>query len=245
MSDTDLEAQQFYKEVIIVLNKNRLPFLVGGTFAVRLYTDIERETKDIDFFVKASDYPKILLVLKGEGFKTEVVDERWMAKATKGKYFVDFIFSSGNSIHPVDTSWFDSAPKAKLYNHTVHLIPLQYLIWSKMFVQDRYKFDGADVAHLILKHHENIDWNKLISQMDPYWEVLFQHLLFFRFVYPSDRGFVPKKIMKELQNRLKLQLETPIPQDKVCRGRLYSRHDFEIDLQKWGYADIIGNAERQ
>jgi hypothetical protein len=238
MSDLDPEAQEFYKQVINILNKAKLPFLVGGTFAVRLYTGIERETKDIDFFCKASDYPKILATLKQEGFKTEVTDERWLAKATKGKYFVDFIFSSGNIIHPVDSNWFIDTPKAKLYGLSVNLIPLQYLIWSKMFVQDRYKYDGADVSHLILKQHEKIDWDILINQMDPYWEVLFQHLLFFRFIYPSERGVVPKKIMRTLQERLESQLETPIPKDKVCRGRLFSRHDFEDDVKKWGYAGI-------
>ena len=30
MSDLDPEAQRFYKEVIEILNKSKLPFLVGG-----------------------------------------------------------------------------------------------------------------------------------------------------------------------------------------------------------------------
>ena len=30
---------------------------------------------------------------------------------------------------------------------------------------------------------------------------------------------------------------------KVCRGRMFSRIDFEIDVKEWGFADVGGEGE--
>ncbi len=45
-----------------------------------------------------------------------------------------------------------------------------WLIWSKAFVQLRYR--GADIAHVILKQSDQIDWKRLLGYMELYWEVL-------------------------------------------------------------------------
>ena len=66
------------------------------------------------------------------------------------------------------------------------------LIVSKMFIQDRYRYDGADVAHVILRAHDRIDWEHLLRYMEPYWEVLLTHLLNFRFIYPTERDLIPE-----------------------------------------------------
>ncbi len=238
----DPEAAKFYREVIQLLKDNKFEFLVAGTFAVRAYTNIKRDTKDIDLFCRAGDYLKILNLLSSNGYKTEVEDERWIAKAYKGKHFIDFIFGSANAIAPVDDVWFDQARTGKFFNINIKTVSPQHLIWSKVFVQDRYKFDGADIAHLILKKHNEIDWKWLLSHMSIYWEVLLFHLINFRFIYPSERHLIPGWLMSELLERAQLQLTSPIPQMKTCRGRLFSRSDYQIDVSEWGYADIIGEA---
>jgi hypothetical protein len=30
---------------------------------------------------------------------------------------------------------------------------------------------------------------------------------------------------------------------KICRGRMFSRVDFEIDVKEWGFADMSGEGE--
>ena len=70
-------------------------------------------------------------------------------------------------------------------------------------LQDRYRYDGADVAHMILKRSDDIDWNQLISSMELYWEVLLMAVLNFRFVYPSERDIIPRWVMDELLGRLR------------------------------------------
>src|SRR2546430_10411416 len=46
--------------------------------------------------------------------------------------------------------------------------------------RSRERYDGADVAHLILLKHHEINWERLLCSMEQYWEVLLIHLLNFR-----------------------------------------------------------------
>jgi hypothetical protein len=235
----DKGAEVFYASVLHFLNKIKIPFMIGGTHAVKKYTGIERETKDMDIFCKAGDYPRILNLCSKNGFKIGIEDDRWLAKIYQGKYYIDLIWGSGNVVMPVSDSWFEGAPVVNLFGAKVPLIPPDELIWAKSFVQDRYKYDGADIQHLILIKHDMINWRRLLSRMEPYWEVLLVHLLNFRFVYPSERHIIPKWLIKELVSRLEAQLDAPHPKKKACRGRLFSRSDYEIDLNKWGFEDIV------
>jgi hypothetical protein len=79
--------------------------------------------------------------------------------------------------------------------------------------------------------------------MDLHWEVLLMHLLNFRWVYPSERGAVPRWLMDELLDRLTQQLDLPAAQMKVCRGRMFSREDYAIAVRQWGFADVAGEGE--
>ena len=72
------------------------------------------------------------------------------------------------------------------------------MIWSKAFIQLRHRYDGADIAHLILKQHAQIDWRRLLGYVDLHWEVLLVHLLNFRWAYPSERDCVPRWLMGTL-----------------------------------------------
>jgi hypothetical protein len=114
-----------------------------------------------------------------------------------------------------------------------------------MFVQDRYRYDGADVAHMILKRHEEIDWRRLLNHMELHWEVLLMHLLNFRYIYPSERDSVPQWLLDELLDRVKVQNSIPPPGMKVCRGRIFSPRDYVTDVAEWGFSEPAGNLEEQ
>jgi len=230
----------FYTTILKILNASRISFLLGGTFAVNALTGISRETKDMDIFSKPSDFPHILNLFKENGFKTEIEDERWIAKISKNRHYFDVIWNSSNSVTPVTDEWFKKSQTAKVLGVNVHVLPPTELIWAKAFVQDRYKNDTSDIAHLLLRQNKNIDWKRLLSYFDQYWEVLLGHILKFRFIYPSERELVPRPVLDELLSRLKAQIELPTPQMKVCRGRLFSRGDYEVDIKEWGFADMIG-----
>ena len=66
-------AEAFYSEVLQLMAKSEIPFLVSGTYALASYTGIDRPTKDVDVFAKAGDALKLLHHFKGHGFEVEIV----------------------------------------------------------------------------------------------------------------------------------------------------------------------------
>lgn len=239
------DADLFYAESLRILTESGIPFLVAGTFAVNVYTGINRATKDLDIFCKAGDFPRILLHFKSKGFQTEIEDERWIAKVRRGDCFFDVIFANGAAVVPISDAWFHESHTATYYGVEVQLTPPTEMIWSKALLQLRHRYDGADIAHLILKQSDRIDWQRLLNHMEQYWEVLLIHVLNFRFIYPSERENVPRWLYAELLRRAAEHADLPIPQVKICRGRLFSPVDYEIDVAEWGFADLIGAARPQ
>jgi hypothetical protein len=239
------QREEFYTEVIELLASSEIPFLLSGTYALTFYTGIVRPTKDVDVFATAGDCLKILSYFKEKGFDVEIVDERWLARITREEIFVDVIFNMPTASTHVTEDWFDNAPRAELFGSEVRLAPPTEFVWSKMFVQDRYRYDGADVAHMILKRHEEIDWRRLLNHMELHWEVLLIHLLNFRYIYPSERHSVPQWLLDELLERLRVQNSIPPPAMKVCRGRIFSPRDYLTDVTEWGFSEPAGNLEEQ
>jgi hypothetical protein len=237
------ESEAFYAEALRELNHLGLPFLLAGTYALSAYTGITRPTKDLDIFCKAGDYTRVLSHFKSIGYSVEIEDDRWLGKVFKGQYFFDVIFASSNGTMPIGDPWFERARQIEVFGSPVRIVGPTELVWSKCFIQLRHRYDGADVAHTILKAHDQIDWHALLAYMEVHWEVLLMHLLNFRWIYPSERDKVPRWVMDELLDRLSKQLDLPPPQMKVCRGRMFSRIDYEIDVKQWGFADVGGEGE--
>jgi hypothetical protein len=86
-----------------------------------------------------------------QGYRTELTDARWLAKVFKNEYYIDIIFDTVNNICSVDDSWYEFAVTAEFKGMKVLIIPPEELIWAKLYVQNRERFDGADVNHLMLK----------------------------------------------------------------------------------------------
>lgn len=234
-----VEANAFYKEALELLQESGADFMLGGAFATFHYTGVFRETKDIDIFCKSSEYPKILKHFASKGFKTELTDIRWLAKVFKGEYFMDVIFDSVNHICTVDDSWYEHAVEADFMGLRVKMIPPEELIWCKTYVQNRERFDGADVNHMFLKYGKNLNWERLMMRLDHHWQLLLAKILVFQFVYPADyRDIIPQWLWDELIKRANEQYELPPAQEKVCRGPIIDNTQYSIDIRDWNYKSV-------
>ena len=234
MRDGDeLEARA---RAIQVMQRAGVPFLVGGAYAHAHYTGIYRDTKDLDLFLLPGDVERALEVLAGDGWRTEHHPEGWLAKGFKGEYFVDLIFSSGNGVAVVDDAWLERGVPGRVFGQKVTLVPAEEMIWSKGFVMERERFDGADVNHLLRAMGPKLDWDHLLRRFERYWEVLLAQLMLFRFAYPSDRDVVPDRVMTDLLSRTVETLKTGAEEERVCRGDLLSRVNYRLDVERWGYA---------
>jgi hypothetical protein len=234
------EAVGFYKESLHLLQESGLPFLLSGTYALSCFTGITRPTKDLDVFCKPSDAPRILAFFKSRGFEIQMEDERWIGKVWRGDHFFDVIFNISSASIPITDEWFSEIYEAEVYGTIVRVTPPTQFILSKLFLQTRYRYDGADIVHTILIKHDEIDWQWLLSAMELYWEVLLINILNFRFVYPTERDLIPRWLYAELIERLKAQDEMPPASIKICRGRLISPTDYVVDVTDWGFADVVG-----
>ncbi len=106
----------------------------------------------------------------------------------------------------------------------------------KAYIMERERFDGADIAHILLKCADKLDWPHLVQRFGPDWRVLLSHLVLFGYVYPAELGRIPTSVMNDLMERL--QKETPAAgHGRVCRGTLLSRKQYLIDVEKWGFED--------
>lgn len=230
------EANAFYQEALGLLHQTGVPFMLGGAFAFFHYTGIYRDTKDLDVFLKATDYPKVLKFFAERGYETELHDVRWLAKIFKGEYFIDLIFDTVNNICRVDDSWFEFASEGEFAGINVKFLSAEELIWCKSYVWNRERFDGADVNHVILRHGKHIDWKRLLHRLDRDWHLLLAEIVLFQFVYPTDfPDIIPQWLFEELITRAQDQYVLPPAAVRVCRGPIIDNTQYSVDIKEWNY----------
>jgi hypothetical protein len=234
---TSPEKAEIYRQALELLNRGGVPYLVGGTYAFHYYAGIARVTKDFDIFVRPQDLRRVFDVLGRLGFKNEVAFSHWLAKSFNGDRFIDIIFNSGNGIVEVDDEWFAHAVGEEVLGVPVKLVPAEEMIWSKSFIMERERFDGADVAHMLRHCSGLLNWDRLLRRFGANWRVLLSHLVLFGFIYPGERSLIPASVTRELVHRLLGELEVPTRDSKVCQGTLLSRAQYLVDIDEWGYED--------
>lgn len=236
--ETDgMGATGFYARLLQRLREERVPFLVGGSYAFTLMTGIQRPTKDLDIFIREANWKHLACVARAAGWQAELRYRHWLGKVLAGTHFVDAIFSSGNGLSPVDDEWFRHALPGRLFDQPVLLVPAEESVWTKAFVMERERFDGADVAHLLLACAPQLNWRRLLHRFGPHWRVLLAHLTLFGFIYPGRRGLVPAWLMDELICRLQVEAEHHPVEPDVCAGTLLSREQYLHDLGGQRFVD--------
>jgi hypothetical protein len=230
------EIREFYLRCLALLDRADIPYMVGGGYAVAYYTGITRHTKDLDLFLRPADRDRALRVLAEEGgYRTDITWPHFLAKALHGDAFVDLIYRSGNGLCEVDGEWFRHAVHAEVWGYPVQLCPPEETLWSKAYVQDRDRFDGGDINHLLLRQGESFDWRRLLRRFRGHERLLLAHLFLFSYTYPRDRERVlPDWVMTELLRAA----EGEAPADEpVCRGTLIAKRTYLHDVAEWGFAD--------
>jgi len=227
----------FFRDTLRVMQASGILFLVGGGWAFTRQTGIDRDCKDLDLFIHPKDYDSVMETLARQGYRTETRFSHWLGKACQGEHFVDLIFSSGNGLCTVDEAWFEHAAVDEVLGVPVRLCPPEEMIWSKAFVMERERYDGADVAHLFHACGKTMDWARLLRRFNSHWRVLFSHLILFGFVYPADRSRIPDWLHLELMRRLRCEMDSAPAPERLCRGTLLSWSQYLVNVEEWGYTD--------
>ena len=232
------ETLAFYRRAVDTLLEAGMPFLVGGSYAFERYTGISRHSKDFDIFARESDTERILDVLARIGCRPERTFPHWLAKAYLGDDYVDVIYGGGSGIAMVDEEWFEHSVEGVVLGARVRLIPAEEMIWSKAFVMERERYDGADIAHIMLRQGAHLDWQRLLRRFGEDWRLLMSYVVLFGYVYPSERDRIPQWVVDALAGRLCQEAATPPPAENVCRGPVISRLQYLHDIHEWGARDV-------
>jgi len=236
--EPDPATRDFYVAALQKLDEAKVPYLVGGGYAMAYYTGIARNTKDLDIFLKPQDRDRCLSTLAAAGYRTEFFYPFWIAKAIdpKTEAFIDVLYSSGNGLCTVDDEWFADTPVVEVHGHPARLVPAEEQLWSKAFVQDRDRFDGADVIHLIYGQAEKFNWKRLLRRFAGHERVLMAHLLLFGYAYPHDQARIPAWVTASLQDAIAHEPDRGAD-GKVCRGTFLAQRSYGTALRDWGYSD--------
>jgi hypothetical protein len=230
----DPPSIDFYRSALEALDAAHVRYLVGGGFALAYYTGISRHTKDLDVFVRPGESRYALDTLTDAGFRPEWPWPHFLARvASPEGRLIDILYNSGNGLTPVDDDWFAYAAEGEFLGRRVLVAPAEETLWSKCFVQERERFDGADVNHLLLRRSATFDWQRMLRRFEGHEAVLLAHLLLFHYVYP-DEPRVPRWVLDELGKRA----EGAAPgEGRLCRGTNLAPHQYRQDIERWGFAD--------
>jgi hypothetical protein len=235
--ETDREV---YRAALETLNRAGVPYVVSGLYAIHVYTGVYRETKDLDLLMEPGVVVDAAEALKGEGFRVVLEEPHWLAKALKGAQ-VDLIFGMANGIGFIDGDWYAHSRPAILAATPVRVAPPEELIWHRLFIGERHRFDMADVVHLILHLGRDLDWSRLLDRVGGNWRLLASQIHFFDYVYPEHRDRIPDAARDAVREMERAEAREPAPAaagpDPLCRGTMLSLYSFAIDVNEWGFHD--------
>jgi hypothetical protein len=118
----------------------------------------------------------------------------------------------------------------------VQFVPAEELIWCKLYVQNRERYDGADVNHMFIRYGRQLDWKRLFMRIDQHWHILLSQIIQFQFCYPADfHDIIPRWLFEELMSRAHEQYDLPAPVEKVCRGPIIDQTQYQVDIKEWHY----------
>ena len=239
------EEREAYKRALEAVNAAGVPYVVAGAYAIYEHTGIYRKTKDLDLFFEPSAIIPAARALKDAGFVTRLEDAHWLAKATRGEYFVDLIYGMGNGVALIDEGWVRHSRQGILAAQPVRIAPAEELIWHRLFISERHRHDVSDILHLLLCVGDGLDWKRLVERTGPNWPLLLAQLVTFSYVYPGYRSNVPAWVYEQLLERARTELTNDDEDVDFTRGPLISRFSFSIDVREWGFHDPRGGLIRQ
>lgn len=237
------DAPFLNREALVHLNERRASYLVGGTLGCQAHTGthgIHSRTAYLELFVKEADRRRVLDLLRERRWEAIGDVSQSLTKARRGDAVIDVICGSANGIARVDDLWFTHSVPGQVLDVETRLVPVEEMLWTKAFTMDKGRFEGADVAHLLLMQAGRISWDRLLWRFGRHWRVLLGHLMFFGYVYPERRSLVPETLVDTLLVLLRHEQDESDAgsvDPPTCRGTLLSRDQYRVDVDVWGFRD--------
>jgi len=220
-----------YREAIRQLRSLDIPFAFGGAFALAVYTGSLRNTKDFDFYVRPRDREAVIQALTATGledyFDRLPYDRSWIYRGSRGDIIVDAIWMMANHRAAVDDEWLTRGPEVTIRAERLRAIPIEELIWSKLYVLQRERCDWGDVFNLLDARPRTLDWEHLLQRLAEDQPLLAGALAVFGWLAPEAVDAIPSTVWSRLgiSRPSREQLGEPSARVKLLDSRpWFTRH---------------------
>lgn len=216
-----------YQEVIDTASARGIPFALGGAFALAAYTGSWRNTKDLDLYVLPEYRDRMIDVLSSLGltdyFDVKPYDRWWIYRGHQGDCIVDVIWAMANHRAQIDELWM-SGPFVELEGRRLQILPVEALLWDKLYIMQRERCDWSDVLNLLYSAGPDVNWKYLLDRMGEDSVLMAGALSIFRWLSPGRAQALPAWIWERLQ--MPAMPAEPLPEVDARRVKL-------LDTRPW------------
>lgn len=192
------EQWDVYRRVIHEARALGVRFAFGGAFATACYTGWLRNTKDFDFYILPDELDPMRRAMSRAGlrdlYEQLPYDRSWIYRASRGDIIVDAIWEMANHRARVDEHWVTQGPEVAIRGELLSAIPIEELIWSKLYVFQRERCDWIDVFNLMDAQTEAVRWEHLMNQMGEDIPLLTGALAVFSWLAPDRVSSIPPRV---------------------------------------------------
>jgi hypothetical protein len=196
------EEWAVYQRVIHQARARGIRFAFGGAFATAVYTGELRNTKDLDLYILPADREAMQEAITAAGlqdyFEQLSYDRSWIYRASRGDIIVDAIWAMANHRADVDERWVSQGPAITVRGEPLRAIPIEELIWAKLYVLQRDRCDWGDVFNLLDAGVDAVDWEHLVERLDDDGPLLAGALSVFSWLAPDRASRIPPPIWSRL-----------------------------------------------
>ncbi len=196
------EQWEVYSRVIDAALARKIPFALGGAFALAAHTGHWRDTKDLDLYVLPRYRERMIEVVRSVGltdyYDKIPYDRWWIYRATADGTIVDVIWAMANHRAEIDSLWM-SGPRVDIHGRRLRIVPSEAMIWDKLYILQRDRCDWPDVMNLLFYAGSHLDWGLLTARMEDHMPLLAAALTVFRWIAPGRAQTVPSWIWEKLE----------------------------------------------
>lgn len=158
-----------YRPVLEAALQRGTSFAIGGGFAFSAYARRWRNTKDLDLYILPRDAETMKEVIHEQGFRDyyerEPYDRAWIYRAYREPVIIDLIWASANQYRPTDELWMSRSRRLQLRGLDLRLLPLEELVFSKLYVLQRERCDWPDLLNILHAQGPAMDWDHLLHRL--------------------------------------------------------------------------------
>ncbi len=190
---------EIYQKVIDEAHQRRIPFALGGAFAVAAYTGSWRNTKDLDLYVLPPQRDRMIEALSEHGFtdyfETRPYDRWWIYRGFKEGTIIDIIWAAANHRTQVRDAWL-SGPEVDVRGRRLRVLPVEVILQDKLYIMQRERCDWPDVLNLLYAWGGEVDWERLLGELRDDVPLLAGALSVFRWIAPGQASGLPSWLWK-------------------------------------------------